>query len=179
MDKNNKKKTLNSTFTQIFLHLAKSTKDINELNNESYNKGKKEGLEEILNWVKTYNNGDLKYIPANIFINMLNEKSKKAKSKLSKTLQDDLNEDDKDEIDDVVEKRNKRKKQQQPQQNYKFSFKMDGSSDLNILDEGVEKSISTSSIESLNKAAKLNLYDSSNSLLSNCSIKNLTLEGKK
>lgn len=173
MDKSNKnnKKTLNSTFTQIFLHLAKSMKDITDINNESYNKGKKEGLEEIINWVKTFNNGDLKYIPATSFISMLYDRSKKSKAKLSKAFNDE------GEVSELNEEkqssRGKKKKN-----NYKFTLKLNEPSDMNLFDESLNLNnltsnnssiISSNSPENPNKGKTILpiLYDSHSIINSN------------
>ena len=151
-------------------------KDITDINNESYNKGKKEGLEEILNWVKSNNNGDLKYIPATSFISMLNDKSKKSKTKLNKVLNEDssIEDKDKDFNEDKKSKRGKKRNNNNNTNNYKFSFKLNEPSEGNLLEEST---INNDNLTNLNKGK--NSFDSTTNILSNCSINNLSLESKK
>ena len=81
MDKQQKK--FKNTFSQFIAAASKGYKNLNDINNESYLIGKKEGYEEILNWFLTCTQGDIKYISASSFHNQLNDKIKKYKTCLT------------------------------------------------------------------------------------------------
>jgi hypothetical protein len=83
MDK--KKEKLKSNFTQIVGQISKFYKDISNLENESYNIGKKEAYEEILQWLMTNHNMEFKFISPTSFLNMLQEKLSKVKIQLNDT----------------------------------------------------------------------------------------------
>jgi hypothetical protein len=78
------KKTLKlkNNFTQLISQISKLYKETSSSENEAYNLGKKEAYEEILNWFITSHNGELKYISATSFFNMIQEKLTKVKSTL-------------------------------------------------------------------------------------------------
>ena len=81
MDKQQKK--FKNTFSQFIAAASKGYKNLNDINNESYLIGKKEGYEEILNWFLTCTQGDIKFISASSFHNHLNDKIKKYKTCLT------------------------------------------------------------------------------------------------
>ena len=97
MEKKNIK--LKNNFSQLIAQVSKFYKDISSFENDSYNLGKKEAYEEILNWYLTVQDGDLKNITAGSLYNMLQEKI--SKIKLS------LNEEDQITTNDI--KSNKKK----------------------------------------------------------------------
>jgi hypothetical protein len=80
MEKKNLK--LKNNFTQLISQVSKLYKDVSASENEAYNLGKKDAYEEIINWFITSHNGDLKYISASAFFNMIQEKLTKAKAGL-------------------------------------------------------------------------------------------------
>lgn len=81
MDKKNLK--LKNNFTQLIGQVSKLYKEASNTTNEAYLLGKKEAFEEILNWFITSHNGELKYISANSFFGMIQEKLTKAKTALA------------------------------------------------------------------------------------------------
>jgi hypothetical protein len=91
MEKKNLK--LKNNFTQLISQVSKLYKEASSSENESYNLGKKEAYEEILNWFITSHNGELKYISANSFLNMIQEKLTKVKTTL-KSYSDDISQED-------------------------------------------------------------------------------------
>ena len=85
MEKKNLK--LKNNFTQIISQVSKLYKDTQCSESEAYNIGKKEAYEDILNWFINAQNGDLRYVTAGSFHNMLHEKI----TKLKCTTNDDEN----------------------------------------------------------------------------------------
>jgi len=83
MDK--KKEKLKSNFTHIVSQISKFYKDISNLENESYNTGKKEAYEEILQWLMTNHNMEFKFLSPMSFLHMLQEKLSKVKTQLNDT----------------------------------------------------------------------------------------------
>jgi hypothetical protein len=81
MDKKNLK--LKNNFTQLIGQVSKLYKEASNSTNEAYLLGKKEAFEEILNWFITSHNGELKYISANSFFSMIQEKLTKTKTALA------------------------------------------------------------------------------------------------
>lgn len=88
MDKINIKNKNN--FTKLFGMVSKLYNEGNSNTSESYLIGKKEAYEEILNWFMTSHNGELKYISANSFLNMLQEKLTKTKSAIAQKNIDEI-----------------------------------------------------------------------------------------
>jgi hypothetical protein len=80
MEKKNLK--MKNNFTQLITQVSKFYKDASNSQTDSYNLGKKEAYDEILNWFLTSHNGDLKYISATSFFNMIQEKLTKVKTSL-------------------------------------------------------------------------------------------------
>jgi hypothetical protein len=78
MEKKNLK--LKNNFTQIITQVSKLYKDTLTSENDAYSLGKKEAYEDILNWFINAQNGDIKYVSAGSFYNMLNEKIAKLKT---------------------------------------------------------------------------------------------------
>jgi hypothetical protein len=66
--------------SQLISQVSKLYKDVSNSNNEAYYLGRKEALEEVLNWFITSHNGELKYISATSFFNMMQEKLSKTRS---------------------------------------------------------------------------------------------------
>lgn len=81
MEKKNLK--LKNNFSQLIGQVSKLYKEVSNANNESYLQGRKEALEEVLNWFVTSHNGELKYVSANSFFCMIQEKLAKTKVALS------------------------------------------------------------------------------------------------
>jgi hypothetical protein len=92
MEKKNLK--LKTNFTQLISQVSNLYKEVFSSENESYNLGKKDAYEEILNWFINNHNGELKYISAGAFINMLQEKLTKVKSSLKSSSDENSQEDD-------------------------------------------------------------------------------------
>ena len=92
MEKKNLK--LKNNFTQLITQVSKLYKDSCNSENEAYNLGKKEAYEEILNWFITSHNGELKYISATSFFNMIQEKLTKVKTTLKSNSDDNSQEED-------------------------------------------------------------------------------------
>lgn len=92
MEKKNLK--LKNDVSQLIAQVSKLYKEISSDNNESYYLGKKDAFEEMLNWFVTSHNGDLKYISANSFLNMVQEKLSKTKAAMNKNVEDVLPEED-------------------------------------------------------------------------------------
>ena len=88
MDKQQKK--FKNTFSQFIAAASKGYKNINDINNESYLIGKKEGYEEILNMFLTCTQGDIKYVSESSFHNNLSEKIKKYKASLTEEEDDKM-----------------------------------------------------------------------------------------
>jgi len=82
MEKKNTK--LKNNITQMIGQLSKIYKEISSKENDSYLLGKKEGYEEILNWFLQTHNGDFRYVSANNFFNMIQEKLNKVKIAINK-----------------------------------------------------------------------------------------------
>jgi hypothetical protein len=91
MEKLNAK--MKNLFASLITNVSKTYKECSNSNNESYLKGKKEAFEEILNWFVTSHNGELKYISATSFFNMIQEKLAKTKGALSAVKTDEVEED--------------------------------------------------------------------------------------
>jgi hypothetical protein len=91
MEKKNAK--LKNTFTGLISHISKIYKDCSNVNNEAYLIGKKEAFEEILNWFVTSHNGELKYISATSFFNMIQEKLAKTKAAIATKACDETEEE--------------------------------------------------------------------------------------
>ena len=91
MEKKNAK--IKNTFTQIIGHISKLYKDCSNLNSESYLIGKKEAFEEILNWFVTNHNGELKYVSATSFFNMIQEKLAKTRTAIASKQGDEAEEE--------------------------------------------------------------------------------------
>lgn len=83
MEKKNIK--LKNNITQIIGQISKLYKEFTTKENEYYLIGKKEAYEEILNWFIQSHNGELRYVSANSFLNMIQEKLNKTKSAINKT----------------------------------------------------------------------------------------------
>lgn len=81
MDKKNLK--LKNSFTQLIGQVSNMYKEVSNQTNEAYLLGKKEALEEVLNWFMTSHNGELKYVSANSFFNMIQEKLTKTKAAMT------------------------------------------------------------------------------------------------
>lgn len=81
MEKKNLK--LKNNFTQLIGQVSKLYKEVSRENTEAYQIGRKEALEEMLNWFVNSHNGELKYVSANSFLNMVQEKLNKSKTALS------------------------------------------------------------------------------------------------
>lgn len=82
---------MKTLFTNLITNVSKTYKECSNSNNEAYLKGKKEAFEEILNWFVNSHNGELKYISATSFFNMIQEKLAKTKAALNAA---DENEED-------------------------------------------------------------------------------------
>jgi hypothetical protein len=91
MEKLNAK--MKNLFASLITNVSKTYKECSNSNNESYLKGKKEAFEEILNWFVTSHNGELKYISATSFFNMIQEKLAKTKGALNAVKTDEVEED--------------------------------------------------------------------------------------
>jgi hypothetical protein len=91
MEKKNLK--LKNKFTQLIGQVSKMYKEVSNSNNESYLIGRKEALEEILNWFVSSHNGELKYVSATSFFNMIQEKLTKTKTALATNSGDDVEEE--------------------------------------------------------------------------------------
>jgi hypothetical protein len=92
MEKKNLK--LKNNFTQLISQVSKLYKDVSNTSNESYLQGKKEAFEEVLNWFITSHNGELKYLSANSFLNMIQEKIAKTKTALATKINEDGGEEE-------------------------------------------------------------------------------------
>ena len=82
MDKKNAK--LKNNITQMIGQLSKIYKEISSKENDSYLLGKKEAYEEILNWFLHTHSGDFRYVSANNFFTMIQEKLNKVKIAINK-----------------------------------------------------------------------------------------------
>ena len=85
--------TFKKNFVNLFCEVTKMCKEANREINKNYQKGRKEGFEEILIWFNNaYNNG--KYISVNSFCQFLQEKIDKTKNKCDNEVKPifDLNE---------------------------------------------------------------------------------------
>ena len=91
MEKKNAK--LKNTFTNLISHISKMYKEVSNVNNEAYLVGRKEAFEEMLNWYVTTHNGELKYISATSFFNMVQEKLAKTKAAIATKLSPDEEEE--------------------------------------------------------------------------------------
>ena len=91
MEKKNAK--LKNTFTNLISHISKMYKEVSNVNNEAYLIGRKEAFEEMLNWYVTTHNGELKYISATSFFNMMQEKLAKTKAAIATKLSPDEEEE--------------------------------------------------------------------------------------
>lgn len=91
MEKKNAK--LKNTFTNLISHISKMYKEVSNVNNEGYLVGRKEAFEEILNWFVTSHNGELKYISASSFFNMIQEKIAKTKAAIASKVSNDEEEE--------------------------------------------------------------------------------------
>ena len=91
MEKKNLK--LKNKFTQLIGQVSKMYKEVSNSNNESYLIGRKEALEEILNWFVSSHNGELKYVSATSFFNMIQEKLTKTKTALVTKTGEDVEEE--------------------------------------------------------------------------------------
>lgn len=89
MEKINKE--VNDCHRQLISHISKIYSDISKNMNQSYLTGKKDGYEEILNWLISTNNLENKYISPNSFYNMIMEKNIKTKIALNAKNEDDDN----------------------------------------------------------------------------------------
>ena len=96
MEKRNLK--LKNKFTQLIGQVSKMYKEVSTSNDESYLTGRKETLEEILNWFVSSHNGELKYVSATSFFNMIQEKLTKTKSALVIKTGEEAEEDSKSTI---------------------------------------------------------------------------------
>jgi len=96
MEKRNLK--LKNKFTQLIGQVSKMYKEVSTSNDESYLTGRKETLEEILNWFVSSHNGELKYVSATSFFNMIQEKLSKTKSALVIKSGEEAEEDSKSTI---------------------------------------------------------------------------------
>jgi hypothetical protein len=92
MEKKNLK--MKNNFTQLITQISKLYKDASNSQGEAYNLGKKEAYEEILSWFLTSHNGDLKYVSATSFFNMIQEKLTKVKMTLKANGDGDSQEED-------------------------------------------------------------------------------------
>jgi len=91
MEKKNLK--LKNKFTQLIGQVSKMYKEVSNSNNESFLIGRKEALEEILNWFVSSHNGELKYVSATSFFNMIQEKLTKTKTALATKSGEDVEEE--------------------------------------------------------------------------------------
>jgi hypothetical protein len=91
MEKKNAK--LKNTFTNLISHISKMYKEVSNVNNDAYLIGRKEAFEEMLNWYVTTHNGELKYISATSFFNMMQEKLAKTKAAIATKLSPDEEEE--------------------------------------------------------------------------------------
>lgn len=91
MEKKNLK--LKNKFTQLIGQVSKMYKEVSNCNNESYLIGRREALEEILNWFVSSHNGELKYVSATSFFNMIQEKLTKTKSAIATKSCEDVEEE--------------------------------------------------------------------------------------
>lgn len=92
MEKKNFK--LKNDFSHLIGQVSKLYKEVSNSNTESYNLGKKEAYEEMLNWFVNSHNGELKYVSATSFLHMVQEKISKVKSALNnKNTEDPLPDD--------------------------------------------------------------------------------------
>ena len=81
MDKRNTK--LKKNITQMIGQLSNIYKEVSQKENSAYLTGKKEAYEEMLNWLISSHNPDLRYISANSFLNMAQEKINKTKIQIN------------------------------------------------------------------------------------------------
>jgi hypothetical protein len=91
MEKKNAK--LKNTFTNLISHISKMYKEVSNVNNEGYLIGRREAFEEVLNWFVTSHNGELKYISATSFFNMIQEKIAKTKAAIATKVSNDEEEE--------------------------------------------------------------------------------------
>jgi len=92
MEKKNLK--MKNNFTQLIGQVSKLYKEVSNTTNESYLLGKKEAYEDILNWFITSHNGELKYISANSFFNIIQEKLIKTKTALATRTSEETGEEE-------------------------------------------------------------------------------------
>jgi hypothetical protein len=91
MEKKNLK--IKNNFSQLISQVSKLYKEVSSTSNDAYLQGRKEAYEEMLNWFLTSHNSELKYVSANSFFNMIQEKLNKTKTAMLIN-QSDENEDD-------------------------------------------------------------------------------------
>ncbi len=91
MEKKNLK--LKNKFSQLIGQVSKMYKEVSNSNDEAYLSGRKEALEEILNWFVSSQNGELKYVSATSFFNMIQEKLTKTKTALATKIGEDAEEE--------------------------------------------------------------------------------------
>lgn len=81
MEKKNTK--LKKNITQMIGQLSNIYKEVSQKENSSYLTGKKEAYEEMLNWLISSHNQDFRYISANSFLNVIQEKINKTKIQIN------------------------------------------------------------------------------------------------
>ena len=81
MEKRNTK--LRKNITQMIGQLSNIYKEVSQKENSAYLTGKKEAYEEMLNWLISSHNPDLRYISANSFLNVIQEKINKTKIQIN------------------------------------------------------------------------------------------------
>lgn len=72
-----------NNFSQLFAKISQVYKESNTLDKEAYLNGKKEAYEEVLSWLQNNHNHEFKYINANAFFAMIQEKLTKARMQLN------------------------------------------------------------------------------------------------
>lgn len=87
MDKINRE--ANDNFKQLFAFISKTYSELSKSTNQSYAIGKKEAFEEVLYWLNTSHNSELKYVSAGAFHNMMGDKITKAKIALNSKQEED------------------------------------------------------------------------------------------
>lgn len=87
MDKLNRE--VNDNFKQLFAAMSKTYSELSKCANQSYSIGKKEAFEEVLYWLNTSHNSELKFVSTGAFHNMMNDKIKKAKIALNSKQEED------------------------------------------------------------------------------------------
>jgi hypothetical protein len=81
MEKRNTK--LKKNITQMIGQLSNIYKEVSQKENSAYLTGKKEAYEEMLNWLISSHNPDFRYISANSFLNIIQEKINKTKIQIN------------------------------------------------------------------------------------------------